>query len=522
MRGSVQGARRRASVGAGFSRPFLLMAVFSLLQPALPAHAQARVPPAFLGTWASLGLNPGPPPLGAPTTELPYEALDKKLSEFVTPWALAQHDATEWNTDDTGQVCKLDGIFRQGHGTGAGNFRFVEATGNKLYQVWSSVDEHGLARIYLNSPHPRNVLPTWNGDARGRFESDDTFVVDIVGFNTKSWLNSDRWVHSEELRVVERYRLYGDGQYIQLRVFIDDRLALKEPYTYTRYYRKVAEPTEGGESVCNENAPEDDLWAQRRDKLLDDHDAKFTAFMAKYANEPLPGGAAADNRGPAPPSRGFGETGRGADLLGPRAGDGAKLRALAGIYAPVPAGTTLPGGLKASGTPNDVPLLAAAQADAKSRNLEFDPAKHCMVVGPFRMMARDDNRFELLTTGNRVTMMFERIALGNKREIYLGRSEHTTKGDPTFLGDSIGRFDGDSLVVDTMRFNDATWLNDQGAPHSDALRLVERLRLVGGGRFLEYQVTAEDPKVLAKPYSYTRYYQRSTDELQEDFCEDRR
>jgi hypothetical protein len=183
---------------------------------------------------------------------------------------------------------------------------------------------------------------------------------------------------------------------------------------------------------------------------------------------------------------------------------------------------TLPGGLKPSGTPNDMSLVSAAQATAKSRNLEFDPAKHCMVVGPFRMMARDDNRFELLTTGTRLTMMFERIALGNKREIYLGRSEHTTKGDPTFLGDSIGRFDGDTLVVETTRFNDATWLNDQGAPHSDALRLVERLRLVGGGRFLEYQVTAEDPKVLAKPYSYTRYYQRSTDELQEDFCEDRR
>jgi hypothetical protein len=500
----------RASVGSGFSRTFCFLAALSLVPLASAAHAQTRVPAAFLGTWASLGLNPGPPPLGAPATELPYEVIDKKLAEFVTPWALAQHDATEWNTDDTGQVCKLDGIFRQGHGTGAGNFRFVEATGNKLYQVWSSVDEHGLVRIYLNSPHPRNAPLTWNGDARGRFESDDTFIVDTVGFNAKSWLNSDRWVHSEELRVIERYRLYGDGQFIQLRVFIDDRLALKEPYTYTRYYRKVAEPTEGGESVCNENAPEDDLWAQRRDKLLDEHDAKFTAFIAKYANESLPTAPAA-----APATRPVATP-------NPRSGEGGALRALAGIYEPVSAGTPLPGGLKPSGILNDLPLLPAAQADAKSRNLEFDPAKHCMVVGPFRMMARDDNRFEMLTTDNRVTMMFERIALGNKREVYLGRKEHMTKGDPTFLGDSIGRVEGDALIVDTTRFNDATWLNDLGAPHSNALRLIERFRPIGGGRFLEYQVTAEDPKTLAKPYSYTRYYQRSHTELQEDFCEDRR
>ena len=499
-----------SAAGSAFGRTFFFLAALSVVLFASPAHSQTRVPSPFLGTWASLGLNPGPPPLGAPATELPYEVIDKKLAEFVTPWAQAQHDATEWNTDDTGQVCKLDGIFRQGHGTGAGNFRLVEATGNKLYQVWSSVDEHGLVRIYLNSPHPRNVPLTWNGDARGRFESDDTFIVDTVGFNAKSWLNSDRWVHSEELHVVERYRRYGDGQYIQLRVFIDDRLALKEPYTYTRYYRKVAEPTEGGESVCNENAPEDDLWAQRRDKLLDEHDAKFTAFMAKYANEPLPAGA---------PSR-------GADPSSPRAtgattSDVTKLRTLGGVYEPVPAGTAVPGGLKPSGTLNDLSLLPPAQATAKSRNLEFDPAKHCMVVGPFRMMARDDNRFEILTTENRVTLMFERIALGNKREIYLGRKEHTTKGDPTFLGDSIGRVEGDTLIVDTTRFNDATWLNDLGAPHSDALRLTERFRPLAGGRFLEYQVTAEDPKALAKPYSYTRYYQRSNTELQEDFCEDR-
>jgi len=504
----VTASGKHHPVGSAFRRTLLFAAALAALLAPAAAGAQTKIPSAFLGTWASLGLNPGAPPLGAPTTELPYEVIDKKLGDFVAPWALAEHDAIEWNSDDTGQVCKLDGIFRQGHGTGAGNFRLVEAPGNKLYQVWSSVDEHGLVRIYLNSAHPRNVPLTFNGDARGRFEGDDTFIVDTIGFNTKSWLSSDRWVHSEELRVIERYRLYGNGQFIQLRVFVDDRLALKAPYTYTRYYRKVAEPTEGGESVCNENAPEDDLWAQRRDKLLAEHDAQLTAFMAKYANESLPAGPASSS---------------GADLSGPRStADAAKLRSLAGIYEPVPSGAVLPGGLKASGALTDIPLVPAAQQTAGARNLDFDPAKHCMVVGPFRMMARDDNRFEVLTTGNRVTLMFERIALGNKREIYLGRNEHSTKGDATYLGDSIGRFEGDALVVDTTRFNDATWLNDAGAPHSDALHLVERFRPVSGGRYLEYQVTADDAKTLAKPYSYTRYYLRSNNELQEDFCEDRR
>src|SRR2546423_15233635 len=141
-----------------------------------------------------------------------------------------------------------------------------------------------------------------------------------------------------------------------------------------------------------------------------------------------------------------------------------------------------------------------------------------MVVGPLRMMARDDNRFEMLTTENRVTLMFERIALGNKREIYLGRREHSTKGDPTYLGDSVGRLEGDTLVVDTTRFNDATWLNDAGAPHSDALHLVERVRPIASGRYLQDQVTAEDSKTPARAVSHPPDYQRADTEPPENLC----
>ena len=484
---------------------FILAALFAVGVPAL-TEAQTTIPPAFLGTWASLGLNPGPPPLGAPPTELPYAEIDKRLGEFLQPWAIAEQQGLEWNIDDTGQVCKPTGIFRQGHGTGAGGFRFVAVPG-RLYQVWSSTDERGVQRIHLDSPRPRNVPLTWNGDSRGRFEGADTLIVDTFGFNEKSWLNSDRWPHTEELRVIERYRLYGNGAYIQLRVFVDDRRALKAPYTYTRYYRKVPEPSQGGESVCNQNPPEDDLWALRREKLLAEYDARLAALVAKYADERLPEGAdpaapasAATAASAAPPSD-------------------ARLQRLGGVYQSVPAGTSIPGGLRPSGEPAAIALLPPAAATAKSRDLAWDPARHCMVIGPFRMMARDDTKFELIATANRVTMLFENVALGNKREVYLGRAQHPDKLEPSFLGDSIGRWEGDTLVVQTTGFNEFTWLNDAGAPHSEALRLTERIRLVEGGNYLEYRVTAEDPKALASPYSYTRYFQRTTTELQEDFCE---
>jgi biotin operon repressor len=105
------------------------------------------------------------------------------------------------------------------------------------------------------------------------------------------------------------------------------------------------------------------------------------------------------------------------------------------------------------------------------------------------------------------------------RSISRGRST-PEEYEPSYLGDSIARFDGDALVVDTVGFNEMTWLNDAGARHSDALHLVERIRPVQAGRYLEYRVTADDPKTLAKPYTYTRYYQRVNTELQEDFCDE--
>jgi hypothetical protein len=502
----------------------LLVIVAVLVLPVV-GHAQTKIPSGFLGTWAGGGLGANNTPPGAPPIELPYQQLDKKIGEFQQPWAFALHEALEWNTDDSGQACKLDGIFRPGAATGGGGFRFVEAPG-KLYQVWG-VDERGLHRIYLDSPHPRNVALTWNGDSRGHFEGDDTLVVDMIGFNSKSWLESDRWAHSEELHVIERYRLFGNGDYMQLRVFVDDRLALKTPYTFTRYYRRVPDASEGGEGVCNQNTPEDDLWSQRRNKLLNEHDSAFAAYVAKFANESLPKGPipAVDPSkaaqtpvplGTRPPARAATPT------VAVAAADSAKLRALAGIYEMIPVSTALPGGLKGAGTLSDLSLLPATTSVASSKTLDLDPAQHCMVVGPFRMMAREGTKFELLTTGEKATLMFENIALGNKREVYLARKEHPKEYEASYLGDSIARFEGDALVVDTVGFNEMTWLNDAGVRHSDALHLVERIRPIQAGRYLEYRVTADDPRTLAKPYTYTRYYQRVNTELQEDFCEDRR
>jgi hypothetical protein len=192
---------------------------------------------------------------------------------------------------------------------------------------------------------------------------------------------------------------------------------------------------------------------------------------------------------------------------------------LRGVYQAIPDGTTLTGGLRNAGSPAAIALLPQAAQQAKSMDLKKDPWKMCQPVGPFRMMARDQTKIELVQVGTMIVMLFEDLSHGMMRPIFTTR-RHPVNLEPTWLGDSVGRWEGDTLVVDTIGFNDSTWLNDEGAQHSDALHLVERVRPVLGGRYLEYRMTAEDAKTLAKPYSYTRYYKKLETEVMDDPCQD--
>jgi len=203
---------------------------------------------------------------------------------------------------------------------------------------------------------------------------------------------------------------------------------------------------------------------------------------------------------------------------------------LAGVYQSIPNGTTLPGGLKNSGSPAEISLLPKAAAQAKTINLKDDPIRTCQPIGEFRFMARDGVKIELAPATGLLVMLFENAALGAMRILHLSRDHHVdppaegpepvTDTGGIWLGDSIGHWEGDTLLVDTAGFNTRTWLNDAGAQHSDALHLIERIRPVLGGRYLEYKMTAEDPMTLARPYTYTRYFKKLDTEFEDEICID--
>ncbi|MFT3906898.1 MAG: hypothetical protein QM718_11380 [Steroidobacteraceae bacterium] len=201
------------------------------------------------------------------------------------------------------------------------------------------------------------------------------------------------------------------------------------------------------------------------------------------------------------------------------AADGAARNAtLLGTYQSIADGRVLPGGLKNQGSPAQIQPLTSAARPRPGEPGQQDPYALCQAVGPFRMMAQPATKIELVPAPGRVVMLFEDVSHGYLRSLYLDRP-HLQNYQPkyAFQGDSIAHWEGDALVIDTIGFNERTWLNEQILA-SDALHLVERIRPIDKGRYLEYRMTATDPKSLRTAYSYTRYFEKTDAQIEEDTC----
>lgn len=148
----------------------------------------------------------------------------------------------------------------------------------------------------------------------------------------------------------------------------------------------------------------------------------------------------------------------------------------------------------------------AGVTDLNGKGLdERDPVWYCFPPGATRIMIQPFP-FEIVQTPNVVYILFEYDH--SIRRIYTDGREHPEGYPFGWMGHSIGRWDGDTLVVDTVGFNDRTWLDRAGTPHSDALHVVERFRRVVGDT-LEIEFLFDDPKAFTKSWGGKTVY-RST------------
>jgi hypothetical protein len=103
------------------------------------------------------------------------------------------------------------------------------------------------------------------------------------------------------------------------------------------------------------------------------------------------------------------------------------------------------------------------------------------------------------------------------RRIYLNQP-HSENPKPTWYGESVGHYEGDTLVVDTIGFNDKTLIDNFRTPHSDKLHTIERIRLVEDSKFLEIEILMDDPAVFLKPLHVSKRSRRVEATLPEWRC----
>jgi hypothetical protein len=152
-----------------------------------------------------------------------------------------------------------------------------------------------------------------------------------------------------------------------------------------------------------------------------------------------------------------------------------------------------------------------------------DPEKDCLPPGVPRIMYSSYS-MEFLPLPNRIVMIYEggthifrSIPIGTKAGL-----KHPPDPNPTYLGDSYGWWEGDSLMVDVVGFNDRSWLDSVGHPHGEKLHVVEKYTR-RNSRNLEYTATIDDPEYYTQPWTVTasaRY--RGSDRLKEYICQETR
>lgn len=168
------------------------------------------------------------------------------------------------------------------------------------------------------------------------------------------------------------------------------------------------------------------------------------------------------------------------------------------------------------------PMLPAAAELYRKRQANFmadRPSSRCLPHGiPDQMLIGEP--LKIVQNPGLTLILYEEFA--RFRQIFTDGRPHPPVTEPAWLGYSTGHWEGDWFVVDTRGFNDKSWLDDSGRPHTEALHTIERFHRRDFGH-LEVEITIDDPKAYTKPWSFPLQFEFFPDtEMIEDVCDNER
>jgi hypothetical protein len=197
----------------------------------------------------------------------------------------------------------------------------------------------------------------------------------------------------------------------------------------------------------------------------------------------------------------------------PRTADGRPD--LTGIWTAAPDPTGKPGGVEGivgprylidifrDVKPEDVPFQPSAAKLYKERRdnlLRDNPLIRCLPAGVPRLDAYT-HPYKIIQTPDLVVILYESQTMF--RQIFVDGREFPEDPQPSWMGYSVGRWDGDVFVVETIGFNDQTWLDGFGHPHSEKMRLTERFKRRDLGH-MDIEIVIDDPGSYTKPIAYVQ------------------
>ncbi len=308
-------------------------------------------------------------------------------------------------------------------------------------------------------------LPLTMGFPVGHWEG-NSLVIRTVGLIDTTVMDASGLPHSERLTLTERLRVLPDSR-------LEDRITIDDPQNYTQPW----------ETVLTFHR---DPAARVADDVCPDRMARGEPA------EHVPSARASATRSKPPASR----------VAAVAAKPVSTATRLAGIWEPKTFGFLVP----------NAPLAAAGQ-EIVTRNAAAMQSGRIMQTawvscrpGAVSTMTMPREKIVILESGDEVTMLFEMPRM--VRRIRLNGS-HPEKLEPGYVGDSIGRWESNTLVVDTLGFNGYAELDARGQPTSARLHTVERFAPAADGASIDIETTIEDPEYYTQPFTIKRSWKKS-------------
>jgi hypothetical protein len=151
----------------------------------------------------------------------------------------------------------------------------------------------------------------------------------------------------------------------------------------------------------------------------------------------------------------------------------------------------------------------------EGRPITLDPTYTCHPPGLPHAYFNSTHPVEIVQQPNRIFIFHEGYHVW--RTVWMDGREMPKDSDPLWMGYSIGHWDGGDLVVETAHFNDKTWLDASGHPHSDAFKLTERFHRADHDH-IRVTFTIDDPKIYTASWGWQTDFDLKTWEIGEDFC----